>query len=116
MHAIAGTHYIEIGGQKRPMRFGTNQTAKFCEVKKITLSEYSDMMKTGGLSDLGTTRDLLYSALWAGAKTEKLPTDFDEATVGDWMDEADMLQLMEQLSVAITGTANPNAKAQGKKK
>jgi hypothetical protein len=116
MHAIAGTHYIEIGGQKRPMRFGTNQTAKFTEIKKITLSEYSELMQSGGLSDLGNIRDLLFSALWAGAKTEKLPTDFDEATVGDWMDEADQVALMEQLSAAITGTANPNAKAQGKKK
>ena len=116
MHALAGTHYIELGGQKRPLRFGTNQTAVFCGIRKIGLSEYATIMSENGLSDPANIRDLLYSALFAGAKSEKLPVDFDEYQVGDWMDAADQAVLMEQLSEAITGTASPNAAPQGKKK
>lgn len=116
MHALAGTHYIEIGGQKRPLRFGTNQTAIFCELKKIGLSEYTELMGASGLSDISNIRDLLYSALFAGAKAEKKPVDFDHFDVGFWMDDCDQEVLMQQFSAAITGTANPNEKTQPKEK
>ena len=116
MHTLAGTHYIEIGGAKRPLRFGTNQTAKFCEIRKIGLSEYGELMGNGGLEDLTNIRDLLFSALFAGAKAERLPVEFDEYQVGDWMDAADQTKLMQEFSAALIGPQSPNEKAPEAKK
>lgn len=112
MQAYAGITYIELGGQDRPLKFGTNQTAKFCDMRKIDLKEYGRLLGEG-MEDMAVIRDLLYTGLWAGAKSEKTPVDFDEFTVGDWMDE-DLEGIMVKLTEAMNGVANPNEKAQPK--
>lgn len=111
MHALAGTHYFEIGGKKRPARFNTtNQTGKFCDIRKIGLPEYADYMSEKGLQNPTVIRDFLFSALFAGAISEKQPVDFDEYTVGDWIDQLPNLEkFMAELGQAITGSESPNA-------
>lgn len=113
MQAYAGTTYIELGGQDRPLKFGTNQTAKFCELRGIDLNTYGSLLSSG-LEDMSVIRDLIFSALWAGAKSEKKPTDFDSFDVGDWMDEAGLEAVMSKFTEALNGIANPNEKAQEK--
>jgi hypothetical protein len=113
MQALAGITYIEIGGEKRPLKFGTNQTAKFCEIRAIDLNVYGQLLSEG-MQDMGVIRDLLFTGLWAGAKAEKKNVDFDNFDIGDWMDEAGieavMLALTNALTPAIPNQAGPKAK------
>lgn len=118
MHALAGTHYIEIGGQKRPLVFDFNQTAKFCEIRgDMELSDYAKIMTESGLAKPNNIRDIIFSALWAGAAVHNLPMDFNQYHVGAWISAAeDPAALFEQVGKAIAGVANPNGKAQEKAK
>lgn len=82
---------INIGGQERPIKFGTNATAKFCELENLDLTGYGlalFQLSKGTLS--GTTlRSLVYAGLYAACKSEKLDVDFDVYDVGDWLDTVD---------------------------
>ena len=78
---------IEIGGRKRLLKFGTNMTAIFSELRGLELKD--TLLKIGDrdhwtISDL---RDVIYSALAAGCHTSKTEKDFDTFDVGDWLDE-----------------------------
>ena len=97
---MKGYKLITIGGKERPLKFGTNQTAKYCEVRKISLQKYYEELAKLADSSGSGIRDLIFSALWAGAKTDKIDIDFDEFDVGDWMDEVgtdDLTDMMKLL-------------------
>jgi len=79
MNILRGEIEVSIGGKPRLVKFGTNQLAIFTQMHGQDLSE-ADF----GMHNL---RDLVYSALVAGAKNQKQPVDFDEWTVGEWLDE-----------------------------
>ena len=84
---MKGTTKINIGGKDRPLKFGTNQSAKYCEIRGLSLVEMQEELSDIANSDGGSIRDLLYSALWAGCMTDKLEVDFNRYDLGDWVDE-----------------------------
>lgn len=79
MNILRGEVEVSIGGKPRLLKFGTNQLAIFTQMHKVDLSE----------ADFGMhhLRDLIYSALVAGAKKNKEEVTFDEWEVGEWIDE-----------------------------
>lgn len=79
MNILRGEVEVSIGGKPRLLKFGTNQLAIFTQMHKVDLSE----------ADFGMhhLRDLIYSALVAGAKKQKQDVDFDEWEVGEWIDD-----------------------------
>lgn len=79
MNIFRGEVEVEIGGEKRLIKFGTNASAKFCEMHGKDLHEIQ--------IHKGTIRDLIYAGLFAGAKKQKKEVTFDEYDVGDWLDE-----------------------------
>jgi len=99
-----GTKEISIGGKLRPTKFGTNQTAKYCDIRNVSLMESQNELKDIKSGNGTTMRDLIYSALWAGCKTEKIDIDFDEYNVGDWMDDIEPDELVK----IFTSLANSN--------
>ena len=108
---MTGYKLITIGGAERPLKFGTNQTARYCELRSITLAQYYEELADIENSAGSTIRDLIYSALWAGAKTDKLDVDFDAFAVGNWMDD---IQPEELAKVFDTLTdSNDDGKKQG---
>ncbi len=76
---------ITIGGRKRPLRFGFNAIAEFCDEAGLSLSDLS------GLDErrvkVSTVRALFYAGLKDGARKEKREVDFDLFDVGDWMED-----------------------------
>ena len=100
---MRGTTIINIGGEDRPIYFGTNQTRIYCELRKLTLSEaqkeqneiaYYKEDENGNRyveskSDGGDLIDLVYSALYAGARFKKKEVDFTNEDVGFWLDDID---------------------------
>ena len=99
---MPGTVNVNIGGKERPIYFGTNQSRHYCELRGITLAEMTreveaitDVKDEKGNITIeskatgGEIIDLVYSALWAGAKYEGQEVDFDNVKVGFWLDEVD---------------------------
>jgi hypothetical protein len=110
MNHLQGTTTVELNGVKRPVKFGTNQTAIFCQLRGITIKQAqevlsSDKMKDGDF-DMQVMIDLYYSAFLAGAKSARIEVDFDAIDVGDWFDEHP--DLMEQVMEAADGANGPN--------
>lgn len=79
MNILRGEVEVEIGGKTRLVKFGTNQLAIYTQKHKLQLSQVDF-----GMSEV---RDLVWSALVAGAKKQRQEVDFDEWAVGDWIDE-----------------------------
>ena len=119
MNTIIGDGRLEMGGQLRPYYIGTRQTALFCELQGagFDLQDYDRLLLEVGINQHlaakaaaeGTAftptgrkaltpaenRDFLYSALFAGAKREDLPRDFTADDVADWIDAADLNEVMK---------------------
>ena len=77
---------LKIGGKKRLLKFGTNQTAIYCDKYDLSLVGYSESLSNDKVKP-STLRDLIWSALVAGAQYKGQEVDFDELKVGDWIDE-----------------------------
>lgn len=104
---------MRLGDKLRPYYIGTRQTAVFCELQGegFDLQDYQKLFMEVGVNQfyaaaareknepftpagrkaLTPTENsqFLYSALYAGAKREGLPIDFDVDTVSDWIDAAE---------------------------
>lgn len=109
---------VKIGGKDRPIKFGTNQSSRYCEIRDIDLPQMQDELSDLANSDGSAIRDLLYSALWAGCKTAKIEVDFDRYDLGDWIDEMDQKEMDKAFQFLIN--SEPKAeegegKADGKK-
>lgn len=91
MNLKKGFARFEIGGKLRPIKFGTNQTAIFCQLRKCNLKVYQETFTQSKIAQLdidgSEIRDLLYSGLVSGCMTDKIDTDFNETDVGDWVDD-----------------------------
>ena len=96
-----GTTEISIGGKIRPIKFGTNQSAKYCEIRSLSLAQMQKELSNIENSDGGNIRDLIYSALWAGCKTDKIEIDFDRYDLGDWIDEMEQDELNKCFQVLL---------------
>ena len=96
MSNLKGLIEIEIGGKKRSLKFGTNQTALFCEITGLPLSESFNVKNFKA----GELRDFIFSALKDGCRIKSEKVDFTNVDVGDWMDE-----LSQQDYGLIFGTA-----------
>ena len=83
--------FINIGKKERPIKFGTNATAKFCELENLDLSGYALALFQVSKGTISGTclRNLIYAGLYAACKSDKLDVDFDVYDVGDWMDTLD---------------------------
>jgi hypothetical protein len=98
---MKGFTELAIGGKKRPVKFGINQTELFCKLRGIGAGEYFGFLKdrfVGAKGDGGEFRDLLWSALKDGARVQGLEFEYDSKAVGDWMDgmkQADFKPMMD---------------------
>ena len=90
---MSWTTEINIGGKLRGIKFGTNQSAKYCEMRGLSLLQMQKELLNLGDGDGGSIRDLVYSALWAACKTNKIEIDFDRFDLGDWIDEMEQEEL-----------------------
>jgi hypothetical protein len=89
---------FQIGGKTRPLKFGTNQTILFCQLRGCTMQDYTELFKQKKSKssqldaydlDGSEIRDLIWSALKDGARYQREEFDFTPEDVADWMDECD---------------------------
>lgn len=91
MSNTKGQQKVKIGGQLRPIKFGTNATHLFCQQRGIKLSEFNELFNAEKLAKLeidgSEIRDLIWAGLKAAALSNGEDVDFTEWTVGDWIDD-----------------------------
>lgn len=106
---------INIGGKKRPFKFGTNATSIFCKEMGITLAQFNGLFSSDKLTKQEINGEeivlLIYSGLLAGCYSAGLEPDFNRWNVGDWMDE----MKPEDLEVIFKQMANNGPKSTQKK-
>lgn len=78
---------LEIGGKVRTLHFSMNFWAAFEEAAGFTISEI-DKVLGAGLS-LTTLRAMIYAGLVAYDQENRQQIDYDQFTVGAWMDDVD---------------------------
>lgn len=82
---------FKVGGKQRLIKFGTNATSIFCDIRNLSLVEAQAI--TAGAIKPGEMRDVIYSALAAGEIKANPDVndigqiDFTKWDVGDWIDE-----------------------------
>lgn len=106
MNSFRGFTTINLGGRVRPVKFGTNQTILFCQLRSCNLKDYTEMFKKENLDsynlDGSEVRDLVWSALKDGARFKGEEFEHTPEDVADWLDEAvdkDVKQMF--LSIAV---------------
>ena len=106
MNKLRGFTEVVIGGKKRPVKFGMNQTIIFNQFRGITLKDYAELFTVDKLKSMNIDgsemRDLLWSALADGARYKGQEFDATTETVGDWIDEASEGVVREAFSAMIS--------------
>lgn len=114
---MKGEITINIGGKIRPIKFGTNATAFFCEERRCTIKDFTEMLSPEKLNSLEITgseiRDLLWAGLKTGALTRGEDASFTSFDVGNWLDDEDFDK--NQIVKAIESMADSSPKGSKKK-
>ena len=115
---MSGIITANIGGKSRSLKFGTNSTARYCEVRGCTLDDYvQDVKLTNMRGD--EIRDLIYSGLWAYAMSNKESFEDTRFDVGDWIDDAEQSEINSIFQNLLNSNAQKvegNGKKESKKK
>lgn len=79
---------VELLGEQYHVKFGTNQTAIFCDLQKCDLKKYYSIIPNLATMELGGSelRDLLYSALKDGCRVAKKDFSLTVEEVADLLD------------------------------
>lgn len=75
---------VKIGGQQRPVSFGTNALAAFFDSEGLTLG---DLNKLGETLTLTSSLKLFYFGFIDGYRKAGREVDFNELDIGDWLDD-----------------------------
>lgn len=81
------THYIELGGKTRPVRFGMAGLYEYEQrTGRKALADFAEMIGQG-LENMSVSRivDLAFSGLCAGCRSENAAVDFTAYDVADWI-------------------------------
>lgn len=81
------THYIELGGQQRPVRFGMAGLYEYEQrTGRKALADFAQLSGQGIENvSISLIVELAFAGLCAGYRSEKMPIDFDAYDVADWV-------------------------------
>lgn len=92
------TNYIEVGGKKRPVRFGWAGLLEYeQQTGRRALADFASFQN--GIENISITImvDLVYYGLCAGHRQSGVNVDFDKFDVADWIgkDQSVFVAVME---------------------
>jgi hypothetical protein len=103
-----GVNYINFGGEKRPIKFGTLQGRLYCVVAGCSMGEYLARVNriSGTMEKMDGTEipHLMMSALMAGHYTAELEGEphFTFNKVCDWIDDASQEEMSRIWKIMAT--------------
>lgn len=86
-----GYYSIKLGGKNRVMHFSMNFWANFTDLLGISLEEIATVFEKG--VSIKMIRSLIYSALLANDQENNNEIDYNEFTVGMWLEDFDASEL-----------------------
>ena len=92
-----GYYTLKLGGKNRTLHFSMNFWANFTEGLGVSLDEIGDVFSKG--LSLTAIRKLFYSALLANDQENNNGIDYNEFTVGNWLEDITPEQLNEAVEV-----------------
>jgi len=92
-----GYYTLNLGGKNRTLHFSMNFWANFTESLGVSLDEIGDVFSKG--LSLSAIRKLFYSALLANDQENNNEVDYNEFTVGNWLEDITPEQLNEAVEV-----------------
>ena len=88
-----GYYTIKLGGKNRVMHFSMNFWANFTDLLGISLDEIASIFEKG--VSIKMIRSLIYSALLANDQESNNEIDYNEFSVGMWLEDFDANKLDE---------------------
>lgn len=88
-----GYYTIKLGGKNRVMHFSMNFWANFTELLEVSLDEIASIFEKG--VSIKMIRSLIYSALLANDQENGNEIDYNEFTVGMWLEDFEAEKLDE---------------------
>lgn len=92
-----GYYTLKLGGKNRTLHFSMNFWANFTESLGVSLDQIGDVFSKG--LSLTAIRKLFYSALLANDQENNNEVDYNEFTVGSWLEDITPEQLNEAVEV-----------------
>lgn len=106
MNQLSGYCEVKIKDMVIPCKFGMNAFAMFTQMMKVDLDQIDTLLTT---SNVIAMRNLIYCGMKAAVMSSGGNIDFNEYTVGDWIDE------MEQDELNKIADTIANARILGKR-
>lgn len=120
-----GYYSIKLGGKSRTLHFSMNFWANFTEVLDIPLDKIGLIFENG--ISISQIRALVYSALLANDQENNNEIDYNQFTVGAWLEDVNASELENivsamleskilgnDLNVGIKRNVTKSTKSQGK--
>lgn len=113
------TKYVEIGGKKRPVRFGWAGLLEYeQQTGRKALADFASF--SGGLENVSITVmvDLVYYGLICGHRKAAVNVDFDKSDVADWIgaDQDILTAVMESFTESFEHQGQEGNGLKGKPK
>ena len=96
------TQFIEIGGEKRPLRFGFAGLFRYeKETGRNALADFAEFQQ--GVEKVSVVRlvELVHAGLLAGYKAESKNVDFSLDDVADWVDDGVLKQVFDAFALSF---------------
>lgn len=81
----------KIGGKDRVLKFNLNANYEFCKMHNLTQDEVLPFFNDG--HNVTAIRDMIYCALKVADLEMRNPVDYNEYTVGEWIQEMQQPEL-----------------------
>lgn len=111
------TEFLELGGEKRPVRFGFEALYSYERKTGKKALEDFQALQSGGQVPITLMVDLVWSGLFAGYRKEEIPVDFDEYNVAEWLseDQTAFARVMELFTASLVTTSEKKTKPRPEK-
>ena len=104
---MIGITESNIGGRIRRMNFSSNAWYLFCKMHALALEDASKVLFDTKTPE--ALRDMVYCALVVSDRAEGKEVDYNEYTVGEWIDKISQEELTRYVNVLFEGSAKPEA-------
>lgn len=100
MNQFSGYCEVNVLDMVIPCKFGMNAFAMFTQMQNIELDQIDKALSGNNVVAM---RNLIYCGMKAAAMAQGKPVEFNEFTVGDWIDEmeqSELAKIIETISSA----------------